>query len=183
MQHTATHCNTLQHTALEIHIPRKRETRCALEMWHMSNVHQRDGVHQRDVHQRCLSLMYIRGVSLYIRHVSLWYRDVHLWCTSQSLHVLQCVAVCCSVLQCVAVCCSVSHPSQERDMHISISSTCTCLTYISERHVSYTSLWCRETSLTHIFIETNPAPREGFLFTMFPNQDPGGRGLPSSNLY
>ena len=32
-------------------------------------------------------------------------------------------------------------------------------------------------------IERNPPPGEGFLFTMFPDQEPGGRGPPSKYLY
>ena len=32
-------------------------------------------------------------------------------------------------------------------------------------------------------IERNPPPGGGFLFTMFPHQEPGRRGLPSKNLY
>jgi len=46
-----------------------------------------------------------------------------------------------------------------------------------------------ETWLVHmgydscILIERNPPPRGGFLFTMFPNQEPGGRGPFSKNLY
>ena len=31
-------------------------------------------------------------------------------------------------------------------------------------------------------IKTNPPLRGGFLFTMFPDQEPGGRGPPSKNL-
>jgi len=33
----------------------------------------------------------------------------------------------------------------------------------------------------YILIERNPPPRGGFLFTMFPDQDPGGRGPPVKN--
>jgi len=32
-------------------------------------------------------------------------------------------------------------------------------------------------------IERNPTPRGGFLFTMFPHQEPWVRGTPSKNLY
>jgi len=32
-------------------------------------------------------------------------------------------------------------------------------------------------------IERNPTPWGGFLFTMFPNQEPGRRGAPSKNLF
>jgi len=31
----------------------------------------------------------------------------------------------------------------------------------------------RETKREHALIERNPAPRGGFLFTMFPDQEPG----------
>ena len=36
---------------------------------------------------------------------------------------------------------------------------------------------------TYILIERTPPPRGGFLFTMFPDQEPGGRGPSSKNLY
>jgi len=83
LQHTATHCNTLQHT------------RALCDSRRMTHSH---------------SLTAIRSKKIIYRHtnstltVSEWY-----WITScsDSLPVLQCVAVVCSVLQCVAVICSV----------------------------------------------------------------------------
>ena len=80
LQHTATHCNTLQQadqlwqdTACVVCVPRhpRQSAGCA-------QVLQRVAV--------CCSV---------------------LQCAAGCCSVLQCVAVCCSVLQCVAVCCSV----------------------------------------------------------------------------
>ena len=49
------------------------------------------------------------------------------------------------------------------------------------------TLWTCETWLIHVthsnLIERNPPPRGGFLFTMFPHQEPCVRGPPSKDLY
>jgi len=84
LQHTATHCNTLQHTHTLTSMLREPHThlntspeRSTLTLWHISYT-------QPHSHFSTSS-------------------DRTMW---QCVAVC-CVAVCCSVLQCVAVCCSV----------------------------------------------------------------------------
>ena len=47
---------------------------------------------------------------------------------------------------------------------------------------STTTRLCKASFVTKTLIERNPPPRGGFVFTMFPDQEPCGRGPPSKNL-
>jgi len=76
--------------------------------------------------------------------------------------VLQCVAVCCWVLHCVAAVSFIWNISVERK---------------SIRHEIHDTI----TEQPNL-IERNPPPRGGFLFTMFPHQEPWVRGPPSKHL-
>jgi len=48
---------------------------------------------------------------------------------------------------------------------------------------TYTPIYLLSLSLHTHLDQKKPPPRGGFLFTMFPDQEPGGRGPPSKNLY
>jgi len=84
MQHTATHCNTLQHTAT--HYSLTHATHCNT-LQHTATHYNTLLIDTCNATHACLPCL----------------KQCVVVCCS----VLQCVAVCCSVLQCVAVCCSV----------------------------------------------------------------------------
>jgi len=105
---TATHCNTLQHTAA--HCNTEWRVTCA---WHAC-VHQLYTSMYKTQRCQCVAVCFavvaVRRKS-HTRHTlfsfvvccSVWQR------VAVCYSVLQCVAACCSVLQCVAVCCSDTH--------------------------------------------------------------------------
>jgi len=107
---------------------------------------------------------------------------------------IRCVAVCCSVLQCVAVCCNVLQ-CITRDACIRYHMCCGVLQSAAEccsvlqcvargvciRYYSLFLLNPHPLLSLMQFDRKNPPPRGGFLFTMFPDQEPGGRGPPVKN--
>jgi len=130
--HTATHCNTLQHTATHVYLILNR---CL----HTGSLRGPSSVSQRPRHQKCVANILVRKTSV-VTHSTVVCCSVFsvlqcvavccrghaiknasptflfgkfplsltaLWCVAVSCSELQCIAVCCRVLQCVAVCCSV----------------------------------------------------------------------------
>ena len=87
VQHTATHCNTLQQSGIEL--------KTLLDISRMQNT-------VSAIQGKTLLIIQITAV---LQHVALCCNV--LQCAAVCCSVLQCVAVCCSVLQCAAVCCSV----------------------------------------------------------------------------
>ena len=90
LQLIATHCNTLQHVATVVPLPRTRgpaTVYCSV---------------LQCVAVCCCVSQCCRPICI----LSVGYCSM-LQCVAVCCSVLQCVAVCCSVLQCVAVCCSV----------------------------------------------------------------------------
>jgi len=81
-------------------------------------------------------------------------------------------------------------------LHLAYTHTRTHIYTITHMYIYIISTWMHRYSLhrsvshththththTHVLIERNPFPREGFLFTMFPDQEPSGRRLPSKHL-
>ena len=93
LQHTATHCNTLQHT---LNMYRKY----ALLGWR-----EVEFAHASSAEARKYLARPFRGHALARTRTTTGY-SLLLQCVTVCCRVLQCDAVCCSVLQCVAVCCS-----------------------------------------------------------------------------
>jgi len=103
LQHTATHCNTLQHACTQVYCH-------SICRFHVSP--------HMCLHLRRVSLhMSIKTVS--VTRVCCSVLQCVAVCFSVSLHIsiktVSVTRVCCSVLQCVAVCCSVS-------LHMSIKT-------------------------------------------------------------
>jgi len=131
-------------------------------------------------------------------------------CKTLQLHlyesnVLQCVAVCCSVLQ---VCQPTTTLHTRKHVHI---HAIRLLSHFPWQHAVMNLKWTRELLLLRCLltglvlkfwgfstsrkiikdncqivwklIERNPLPGGGFLFTMFPHQEPWVRPPPSKNLY
>ena len=90
LQHTATHCNTLQRTSHVIYYIRHTHCSCCNTLQHTAT-----HCNTRHTSYTILGTHIARILGCVLQRVAA--------CCS----VLQCVAVCCSVLQCVAVCCSV----------------------------------------------------------------------------
>ena len=131
MQRTATHCNTLQHTASDSVITHVYHSissnvlcifgRCIHDTSTSCHTHGQLAVCcsvLQCVAVRCSVLQYVTphawtSSCTHVdesRHKYITARRGHgsvLQCVAACCSVLQCVAVCCSVLQCVAVCCSV----------------------------------------------------------------------------
>jgi len=63
------------------------------------------------------------------------------------------------------------------------NSVSLALLKLVETLVSQCQQVSKEDTLVRKLIERNPPPRRGFLFTVLPDQEPGGRGPPSKNLY
>jgi len=98
-QHTATHCNTLQHSAA--HIATHTATHYNI-LQHTEEFYRPSPAHIQGAY--CCSVLQCVAVCCSVLQcVAVCCSVLHsVVCCS----VLQCVAVCCSVLQCVAVCCS-----------------------------------------------------------------------------
>jgi len=108
MQHAATHCNTLQHTAIgatplfvAASNSRNEIVAMLLQAGSLKDVLCQVLFVLQCVAVCCSVLQCVAVCCNVLQAGSL--KDV----LCQVLFVLQCVAVCCSVLQCVAVCCSV----------------------------------------------------------------------------
>jgi len=88
--HTATHCNTLQHTATHPHadIYAQRATHTPQHLTRKKHAH---------------TLTYLVYTATFTLQHLFRQNHVAVCCSVLCCSVLQCVAVCCSVLQCVAV--------------------------------------------------------------------------------
>jgi len=155
LQHTATHCNTLQHT-------------CSV----LQNVIKQSECRHYILHRvmcSTTSLLYAGGRAVSPSQVGVsWVPECHyhilhramcnttpllyavLQCVAVCCSVLQCVAVCCSVLQCVAVCCSVYRVRDvqyDTSIVCSVAVCCSVLQYdTSLLYMQYdTSIVCRGT--------------------------------------
>jgi len=125
MQHTATQCNTLQHTETHIQTFHTQGLSCAdlsngvathrNTLQHTAtqcNTMQHTVIHCNKL-QHTSRHFIPKGCRLQISRIELIpmviavSRDLSSTNCRAMCCVLQCVAVCCSVLQCVAVCCSV----------------------------------------------------------------------------
>jgi len=125
LQHTATHCNTMKHTATQWstlvhaircstlhHTPANCHTRITLHhtaaRWNtMENIVTHCNALQHTA-THCNTLALDSGTERCLGNVLGCLYKVSGWRMFKACcSVLQCVAVCCSVLQCVAVCCSV----------------------------------------------------------------------------
>jgi len=102
---------------------------------------------------------------------------------SLCVRVCLCVCVCVCVWVCVCVCvCVCVYVCSRVCVHVRGPCVCICVwacnvhTWDVLRRVKY------RVTFIHTLIERNPHPQGGFLFTMFPDQEPGGRGLPSKHL-
>ena len=121
MQHTATHCNTLQHTALL----------------------QRKDIFVLQCVAVCCSVLQCVAVRCTCAHFSRYPYVVVVQCVAVCCSVLQCAAVCCSVLQCVAVCCSVLHTCSFFKVSLRCSSAASslvglplfCMVYTYDTHI------------------------------------------------
>jgi len=134
-----------------------------------------------DVLCMCLSnvLVYVSLTSLVsqISCMSFKCLSTSLRCLSTFLKCLKCLSTslrCPSMsfrylstfLRCLVYVC-------ERHLWDVLGMSLRCLVYMSLRHLVYVSLR---------LIAGNPPPRGGFLFSMFPNQEPGERGPLSKHL-
>jgi len=97
MQHTATHCNTLQRTA----------THC--NALHYTATHYTQCVDVGNPQQGMLSFDNSWNGLLTVWQVASADNGYYVWHSMRDAepHLAVCIAVCCNVLQCIAVCCSV----------------------------------------------------------------------------
>jgi len=111
VQHTATHCITLHHTAVQRSKQRRaRSTSLILSSSLMKCVSPMIAIFRRYIWiywvAVCCSVMQCVAVWCSVMQCDAVWCSV-LQCVAVCCSVIQCVAVCCSLLQCVAVCCSV----------------------------------------------------------------------------
>ena len=110
LQHTASSCNTMQHTEY-CNTVQRVAARCNIPNWDLSGC-----TIKRSPISCLVPRLWVRLVAVRVLGMK-W--CVAVWCVATCCSVLQCRAVCCSALQCVAVscralkcaavCCSVLH--------------------------------------------------------------------------
>ena len=157
---TATHCNTLQHTTIHLHL-----SSGAKNIFMGGKCGQPNCLHCNTLHRtatHCNTLQYTATHCNTLQHTSICHRGpktlssgasagnqiVCFWgrqvpnspsCNLLCCSVLQCVAVCCSVLQCVAVCCSVlqhTHNIQQSPVLQCVAVCCSVLQHTHNIHQS-----------------------------------------------
>ena len=183
LQHTATHCNTLQHTTcIQLHGKYALVTHRIQYMWikctqalntyiqihikYISNIYQ--------IHIKYISNTYQIYIQIHTKYTSNTYQ-IHIryisntYSNTHQIHIK-------SISNTYQI--HTKYTSNTHQIHIKyISNTPFVYTYISIHANNI------HTNFEHTLIERNHPPRGGFIFTMFPHQEPCVRGPPSKDLY
>jgi len=105
-------------------------------------------------------------------------------CVTCVCHKTQCVTFVCHAIRCVTCVCLTWHGCVSCVCHTTQCVTFRMSFYTScDMCVSYVTCLLDIGYVTRHIDRKNPPPRGGFLFTMFPHQEPCVRGPPSKDPY